>query len=1005
MKPLINVLLLVIISVPAFNQVTQKNDEPASLRWTEEKANEWYDSQAWPCGFNYIPANAISYTEMWMPYCFDPGFIDKELALAEDIGFNVLRVVLPFVVWEHDPGDFKGRLSSFLKICDKRGIKVVFTLFDDCAFGSDEKLKNPWYGQQPEVLEGWYANGWTPSPGHDMVRDSTTWPRLEKYVKDVISSFRNDPRVWVWDLYNEPTNGGLGDISLPLVKKVIAWAREADPKQPLTIAQWNGNKALNEIIFANSDIIAFHNYSDAENLRNQLQDLKKHNRPIINTEWLNRGYNSLVSTCLPVFREYNAGCMHWGLVNGKTQTHLAWGWRPGMGVPEKYQHDLFSSDHKPFHNEEIALFRDYIDLMSLRQNLVISHGPYLVDPAEDGMTVVWFTNRNCVSWVEYSGDQNFGTFPSWGGYPEIAKSSHAGLIDANTKKHVIRIKTLEPGKTYRYRINSKEILQFDPYEVLYGETIVGEISEFTTLDPDAESFSFGVVADLHGNDEILNELNAVKPLDSFDLMILNGDILSWIGDEERIFSGFLDAAVEHFASEIPFVYIRGNHETRGPGARDVMSYFPHHSGPNYYSFRQGEVYFIVLDSGEDKPDDHPVYAGLVDFDEYRSEQAGWLKEEVQKLEFRNAGYRVVVSHMPLSKDSTKHGSYDIYKKWGPILNQANIDLMINGHKHRYSRSDKFDDGYNFSTVILGKEMIMDTQVTEDKLDISVIDTEGETVDAFTIEKSRPARADDWRLGTSVGSIDKLTKDQVDQLAKAGFTDMEIGIGRIQTREDLKILKERVKEVKEWLDEKNVNIWSIHIPYGRDIDISLIDESERILAIQEVSTIIKAVRELEPEKLVIHPSFEPLPEEEREKRLEACISSLPQLVELASKYNMGLAAECLPRTCLGNTSDEILSILTRVEGLEVCCDVNHLLQETPEEFINAVGSGITTLHISDYDGLDEKHWLPGQGIINWKNVLESLETARYNGPFMFESKGTFEEKAAVWEKMKREYLGR
>jgi hypothetical protein len=93
--------------------------------WSKAKASGWYAEQRWPCGFNYIPANAISYTEMWMPYCFDAGFIDRELALAEAIGFNCLRVVLPFVVWEHDPEAFKGRLETFVDVCDKRGVKAA----------------------------------------------------------------------------------------------------------------------------------------------------------------------------------------------------------------------------------------------------------------------------------------------------------------------------------------------------------------------------------------------------------------------------------------------------------------------------------------------------------------------------------------------------------------------------------------------------------------------------------------------------------------------------------------------------------------------------------------------------------------------------------------------------------------------------------------------------------------------------------------------------------------
>ena len=72
---------------------------------------------------------------MWMPYCFDAKVIDKELALAQGVGFNCLRVVLPFVVWEHDANAFKKRLETFLGVCDKRGIKVMFALFDDCRFG------------------------------------------------------------------------------------------------------------------------------------------------------------------------------------------------------------------------------------------------------------------------------------------------------------------------------------------------------------------------------------------------------------------------------------------------------------------------------------------------------------------------------------------------------------------------------------------------------------------------------------------------------------------------------------------------------------------------------------------------------------------------------------------------------------------------------------------------------------------------------------------------------
>jgi hypothetical protein len=336
-------------------------------QWSIEKAWNWYGKQPWPCGFNYIPANAISYTEMWMDYCFDPDEIDKELKLAQDVGFNCTRVVLPFVVWEHEPEAFKQRIEKFLDICHQRGIRVMLALFDDCAFGP---MVNPVYGRQPDVINGWYGNGWTPSPGHDLVRDPLALPRLEKYVKDIIESFKDDNRLWVWDLYNEPTNGvaigqlnmPLGDITIPLVEKVFGWAREVNPSQPLTLGKWNDNSRLNNIAYHLSDIITFHNYGTLEVLQKDIAELKQHGRPVICTEWMNRGTGSTVADCLPIFKCEGVGAIHWGLVNGKTQTHLNWGHLPGEPEPKLWQHDLFLKNHTPYDVTELTAFRDLISM-------------------------------------------------------------------------------------------------------------------------------------------------------------------------------------------------------------------------------------------------------------------------------------------------------------------------------------------------------------------------------------------------------------------------------------------------------------------------------------------------------------------------------------------------------------------------------------------------------------------------------------------------------------------
>ena len=330
-------------------------------RWSPEKAWQWYNSRPWICGFNYIPARAINYTEMFMPYSFDVNAMDKELAQAQSVGLNAARVVLPFVVWEHDPKAFKDRLAAFLQVCDKHGVKVMPALFDDCVFGT---ITDPVYGQQPEVIPGWYANAWSPSPGHAITRDHAQWPRLERYVKDVLGSFKNDGRILMWDLYNEPTNGGAGESTVPLVAQTFDWAREINPSQPCTVDTF-GSSALRSLTLEKADVISFHDYDPPNVLQAEIEELKRAGRPLVCSEWLNRNAGSTVAACLPVFVAENVGCFNWGLVNGRDQTDLNWGHKPGQPLPKFWQHDLFRGDLTPYNSEELREFRQFVHVAAL----------------------------------------------------------------------------------------------------------------------------------------------------------------------------------------------------------------------------------------------------------------------------------------------------------------------------------------------------------------------------------------------------------------------------------------------------------------------------------------------------------------------------------------------------------------------------------------------------------------------------------------------------------------
>jgi len=363
--------VLLTLALPSPSAPAAESNAPTTQpgRWSRTRANRWYARQGWLCGFNYIPATAINYTEMWQGSTFDPKTIDAELALAQDVGFNCLRVVLQYLVWEDDPDGLKKRMGEFMAICRKRGLRVMWTLFDDCAFGPK---KDPYLGKQADVIPGWYAHDWSPSPGHSRVADRKAWEKLRRYVTDVIGRFRDDKRVLVWDLYNEPTNAGMGNRSLPLVEAVFRWARTAKPSQPLTVGKWNGNRRLNEIIFRESDILTFHHYGRAKSLKALIAGLKKHGRPVICTEWMARTLGSLFRTHLPIFVRERVGCMHWGLVNGKTQTHYPWGSKPGAPEPKVWFVDLFRKDHKPYDPKEIEVIKKHIKPSKGRKGSVSS---------------------------------------------------------------------------------------------------------------------------------------------------------------------------------------------------------------------------------------------------------------------------------------------------------------------------------------------------------------------------------------------------------------------------------------------------------------------------------------------------------------------------------------------------------------------------------------------------------------------------------------------------------
>lgn len=327
--------------------------------WSNEQAKVWYGSHPYCAGCNFQPSTAINQIEMWQSSTFDAATIDRELGWAEELGFNLMRVYLSSVVWQNEPEAFKAHIDEYLTIAESHGIKTLFVFFDDCW--NPESA----YGEQPAPQSGIHNSGWVQDPAVSLRADTITlFPILERYVKDVMTTFKNDERIWMWDLYNEPGNSGHKMTSLPLLRNVFRWARECQVSQPLTVGVWFMEcPELNQFQLTNSDIISYHNYSNLDIHRECIDSLRKYDRPLVCTEYMARRNGSNFQTILPLLRENNVAAINWGFVSGKTNTIFAWDEpMPEVQEPPLWFHDIFRQDHTPFCQEEIDTIKSIMKL-------------------------------------------------------------------------------------------------------------------------------------------------------------------------------------------------------------------------------------------------------------------------------------------------------------------------------------------------------------------------------------------------------------------------------------------------------------------------------------------------------------------------------------------------------------------------------------------------------------------------------------------------------------------
>lgn len=354
--------------------------------------------------------------------------------------------------------------------------------------------------------------------------------------------------------------------------------------------------------------------------------------------------------------------------------------------------------------------------------------PYIQNLTAHSVTIQIITHTNSYSWVEYGVENLEHTH---------FESKH-GLKIANCRFFQFKLQNLKPNTTYIYKIHTKAITKMSGYDVHYDDEVSTTTYSFKTLPLKINSYKLLVFNDIHDRKESYLQLWNCRKQQNTDLVVFNGDIFNQLTTEKQIIDNFLNPISELFSTHTPFIFNRGNHETRGLYARESNEYFDLPRQLTYQSFLLGSVYWIFLDSGEDKPDNSKEYFGLVDFDKLRLEQRDWLLEVVQSKDFKNAKFRAVVMHMPPIHAGNWHGPTHCKELFIPIFNANKIDIVYSGHTHQAKFHPPAKEN-KFALFIGGgpkddNRTILDIEVTSDSLNTYMINDKGSVIEEWKITR-------------------------------------------------------------------------------------------------------------------------------------------------------------------------------------------------------------------------------------------------------------------------------
>lgn len=386
---------------------------------------------------------------------------------------------------------------------------------------------------------------------------------------------------------------------------------------------------------------------------------------------------------------------------------------------------------------------------------LITSPPVVQHPAADGFTVHFAVSALATGWIEWgwSADR----------LDHTAVAAHHGLIRASDVALSIRVRldqAVAANQPVYYRVVAQPLAYKNAYQLERGESIGGAVQRLRLPRAGADRITIAIVNDTHENQATLDALYERVVAQDPDVLVWNGDTCNDFDAKDDPLQIVLNPQrdiTKGWAARQPLLFVPGNHDVRGQRARELsagLSGWPDQTElPYNFALRLGPVALVGLDTGEDKPDAHPVFAGTAAYEPYRELQASWLKQVVQRPEIAEAPIRIAVCHIPLrglpgNNDGTTLDGFASYsgmgaKLWLPTLREARFAAVISGHTHQHRIDDPTDTEPVMQIVGGGPRPESATltivQADSDTIELRVENLEGTVISHRKWPLSRPVQ--------------------------------------------------------------------------------------------------------------------------------------------------------------------------------------------------------------------------------------------------------------------------